>query len=552
MSVATPTITANGQPLPLEWDIVSIHIWNEVNRIPSAELRILDGDFAQGTLAVSDAGLFDLGAPVEIKMRREGQKDPDYLLFKGIVVKQALEATPKGSHLVVCLKDNVIKLHGTRKSCVFNNLDDQTIINQLLNEANIQPGQHDIPHGGVFPQHSCMVQYDSTTWDFILLRAEALGLVVTVDCGIVSLKKPLQDAPMVRALNVGIDTVYDFQIETDALNSFDTVKSAGWDPLAVDTTARQDPGLQDIKLPEKNEFQALKFDSMLAAAVGRGTCELKHMVPEALGELKAWTNSRWIHSRLSKVRGRFSVPGNGEFKLLEHVNVTRAGKQFNSELCLTGIGHRIDVVDWDTELQVGFSPERHCEREDIGNVAAGGLVQAARGLQIGVVQAFENDPQNQLRVKVLLPGIDHQPTGAIWARLASPDAGANRGFFFRPEMGDEVVIGFLHDDPRHPVILGSLFGTKNIAPKALKPPSALNDSKGIITKKETKIIFDDGDQPSITIETLSKNQIIINDTTGSISLKCQNGNQIILDAKGITLDANKLPVTIKGAKVDIA
>ena len=36
------------------------------------------------------------------------------------------------------------------------------------------------------------------------------------------------------------------------------------------------------------------------------------------------------------------------------------------------------------------------------------------------------------------------------------DAGENRGSFWRPEIGDEVVLGFLNSDPRDAIILGML------------------------------------------------------------------------------------------------
>ena len=35
----------------------------------------------------------------------------------------------------------------------------------------------------------------------------------------------------------------------------------------------------------------------------------------------------------------------------------------------------------------------------------------------------------------------------VWARVATLDAGNDRGTFFRPEVDDEVVLGFFHDDP---------------------------------------------------------------------------------------------------------
>ena len=55
---------------------------------------------------------------------------------------------------------------------------------------------------------------------------------------------------------------------------------------------------------------------------------------------------------------------------------------------------------------------------------------------------FKDDPDKEFRVEVKIPAVTPRD-GTLWARLCSPDAGKGRGFFFRPEVGDEVVVGFL-------------------------------------------------------------------------------------------------------------
>jgi len=50
----------------------------------------------------------------------------------------------------------------------------------------------------------------------------------------------------------------------------------------------------------------------------------------------------------------------------------------------------------------------------------------------------------------------------IWARISTLDAGKQRGTFFRPEIGDEVIVGFLNDDPRYPVVLGMVNSSANL------------------------------------------------------------------------------------------
>ncbi|TEB40308.1 Rhs element Vgr protein, partial [Flavobacterium circumlabens] len=85
----------------------------------------------------------------------------------------------------------------------------------------------------------------------------------------------------------------------------------------------------------------------------------------------------------------------------------------------------------------------------------------------------------------------------IWCRVASPDAGENRGFFFRPEIEDEVIIGFINEDPNNAIVLGMLHSSGKPAPITA---ADANHQKGIVTRSEMKVVFDD-EKKSIGIET---------------------------------------------------
>ena len=76
----------------------------------------------------------------------------------------------------------------------------------------------------------------------------------------------------------------------------------------------------------------------------------------------------------------------------------------------------------------------------------------------------------------------------IWARVASLDAGKERGFFFRPEIGDEVVVGFLDEDPRHAVILGMM--SSSALPAPMKG-SDDNHEKGYVSRSGMRLTFND-------------------------------------------------------------
>ncbi|CAN5421310.1 type VI secretion system spike protein VgrG1b [soil metagenome] len=72
---------------------------------------------------------------------------------------------------------------------------------------------------------------------------------------------------------------------------------------------------------------------------------------------------------------------------------------------------------------------------------------------------------------------------SCWVRVATPWAGAARGWVSVPRMGDEVVVDFLEGDPDCPLITGSVYNG------AQKPPWALPANKtqsGILTRSSLK------------------------------------------------------------------
>jgi uncharacterized protein involved in type VI secretion and phage assembly len=169
------------------------------------------------------------------------------------------------------------------------------------------------------------------------------------------------------------------------------------------------------------------------------------------------------------------------------------------------------------------------------------------------VDKFEQDPDKQFRVKVRIPSIETD--GVVWARLASVESGNKRGIFFRPEPGDEVILGFINDDPRQAIILGAVHSEKNALPPDFKVTQE-NYKKGMVTKEGLKIIFDDKTK-SIEIRTAKGNIIKLSEQDKGIELVDENGNTMTMNDQGVQIKSSKdieiegKNITIKGSKVDV-
>lgn len=105
------------------------------------------------------------------------------------------------------------------------------------------------------------------------------------------------------------------------------------------------------------------------------------------------------------------------------------------------------------------------------------------------------DPMMLGRVQVQLPFIDSLDLSP-WARIAMPMAGIMHGFYFIPNLNDEVLVVFEHGDVNAPYIIGSLWNA--MAPPPLQSP--VPQIRAIRTLAGNQIVFTEV-PPSVTIQT---------------------------------------------------
>ncbi|MEJ0103890.1 MAG: phage baseplate assembly protein V [Bacteroidota bacterium] len=204
---------------------------------------------------------------------------------------------------------------------------------------------------------------------------------------------------------------------------------------------------------------------------------------------------------------------------------------------MSGVVHTISEGNWLTEVSLGLSPSWFTEEADIMSPPAAGLLPGARGLFNGTVKKMCGDPDTQYRILVNVPLFDTNGQG-IWARLSNFYSTNGKGVFFLPEVGDEVILGFLNEDPRYPVILGSLYSGPNQKPFEGLEPKENNPLKAIVSKSGIYIQFDDADK-ILTLTTPGKNSIVFSDKDKKISINDVNGNNILMSDAGIEMKSPK-------------
>jgi uncharacterized protein involved in type VI secretion and phage assembly len=160
------------------------------------------------------------------------------------------------------------------------------------------------------------------------------------------------------------------------------------------------------------------------------------------------------------------------------------------------------------------------------------------------------DPNNMNRVQVRVWNVDgiNDQSGPVWARVAVPFAGNNRGAFFIPDVGDEVLVMFLSGDPRFPIIVGSMWNGHDSAPDSFGGSGSSVDRWTITGKAGTKIaIIEDSSGPTIELTTPGGLTGKMTDSDGSIEFSDANQTSIRIDSSGVTINAPTAQVQVTAA-----
>jgi uncharacterized protein involved in type VI secretion and phage assembly len=213
---------------------------------------------------------------------------------------------------------------------------------------------------------------------------------------------------------------------------------------------------------------------------------------------------------------------------------------------VTSATHVFNAYGYETHFSVsGRQPNtiNHLLASRNGHTSGSSRIQ---GVVVGIVTDNNDVDKKVGRVKVKYPWLAGDNKGEIashWARLSSPLGGRdNKGFFFIPEVDDEVLLAFEHGNPNRPYIVGVLWSTKNKPPEHDKAwvQEGRTLRRMIRTQTGHKIVIDDSsDSPQILIQDKTeKNLILIDTKNNNIEVKVQNdfiveaGRDIKMTAKG--------------------
>ena len=513
--LVTFEIEINGEPLPVSVPVLSIEVTREINRIPTACIYLDDGDASKGEWPVSSADYFVPGNEIIIYAGYHSENEE---IFTGIVTAQALRARFRRVELQIMCKDKAIAMTTTKKSRHFEDVTDGDAITTILDEYGIVA---DIAATEL--THPDLILYDGTDWDFMIMRMEANGLVCSMDgIGLHAIVPDVSIDP-IATVEFG-NNIIEFDADIDARRECGSVIAKTW--------SQGDQDIAEAVAAEPAWTTVGNLDpAAIADSVGAAEKVLRHGGVLGTEELQAWSDATLLRSRMSMMRGRVRVQGFASMVPGSVIDIVGMGDRFNGKAWVGAVRHEIAHGNWLIDIEFGMPDQWHAERFANDATSAQTLLQCVPGLHTGIVTSLE-DPDGEARIRVKIPSVDLDGNG-IWARVATLDAGDGRGTFFLPELEDEVIVGFLNDDPRHPVILGMVHSS------AKPPPEEASDDnhiKAYYSRSGMRLLFDD-ESTTMTLDTPGGHSIVMDDDAGEIILTDSNSNAIKMSSSGIEIES---------------
>jgi len=505
-----PTI---GAPATCQLSIGGSQIQNLISRV---ELRqsiddhhILIVTIRQVAEAADDSSRLEpsdfsgyLGNSISITMPLsiEGQpSETQKLEFTGTVTELHFDNSVDATDMIhIIAASPTISMDGAKNVKFFKDQKDSDIVRSIVGDNQITAGSID----ATSETSDFCVQYHETDMRFVRRLATRNGMFAYYDGKKFYVKKAESSAALdatwpenlgAFAMSLGTGQIehrsvtYNYeQKKTLSKDSKSITSSTSLSPLARKS---QEASSKIFKGSGFRDYAMIKDTKTLDGLLGRERSR-------SIGNMMAGTGKSILPQMTVgmcvQVNGLGSL--NGKYFILKVTHqLDDSGSYFNEFKCIP--------------VEAAF-PEYDSSRPKVTQ------------LQSAVVTDNEDEEMKLGRVKVKFPWTENDET--TWARLVHTHAGENRGFYWLPEVGDEVLVGYEHGNPDHPIVLGSLYNKtdKPVAPEDIVD----NNTKSIVTK--------------------AGNEITINDKAGEETIQISNKdgqNQIVL-----TLDGPKIDITSDG------
>ena len=534
--VALSDIQVDGAPLApdLMHQVREIKVASYL-RLPDVCTVTASLDSGSGESSPIDRQPFNIGSKLEIKLgSRESRTTTT--LFKGDIVTIEPHFGAGGVEVVVRAFDPLHKMLRSRKSRTFQNQTTSDIVNKVLSDLGLSASCESSGS-----PHDFMQQNNETDWDFVWRLADRVGFELVTENGQIKFRKPAGDASVSLSWP---DDVHSFSPRLTAIQQVEQVTLSAFDPKSKQAISSQASSAQT--LAEIGVARSQVVGAFPGAKVHVATEPVKNA-----DEGKALAQALLDKLANGYVAAEGVTAGNPQIRAGAKIQVTGLGEKFSGTYRVATATH---VLRGGGTYETHFANSAaHTLLGAIGAERGSGQPDLAGQLAVGLV-TNNNDPDGMGRVRVSYPALGKSEDGADiegwWAHVLVPSAGDSRGLLMLPQVGDEVVVGFEHDDITRPYVLGSVFNGKAKPGSDLMQSqdgslAVLSDQKILLQSKSDQIIKSQG---KLTVE-IGDNveekykKDWTNETTGQATLKATQPFEI--DGQNVTIKG-QAQISIEG------
>ena len=478
-----------------------------------------------------DSDQLAVGTEVEISAQEE-EGSSATTLMSGEITAVEPEFTQGMPILQVRGFDRAHRLHRGRRRRAFVQVTDGDIARTIASEAGLQA---DV--GSASQTYDYVYQTNVTNWEFLQERARRIGFGCHVEGQTLHFKEPEASGDSV-----------DLEFGTDLLKFFPRLSSnaqarevivRGWDPMtkqeiigrATDGQAQPDIGA--------NERAGSAAESAFSPSPDASMVIVDQPI-HSQDEADAMAQATADEMSGDYVKADGEARGKPQLRAGSRVNITRVGERFGGRYVVTRAVHT--YIREETYLtRFSITGRRPASVGALLSGNRGRHHSRQPGVVVGVV-SDNNDPDGMGRVRVAFPWMADDAV-SHWARMATPMAGPERGFYYLPEVNDEVLVAFEHDDINHPYVIGALWNGRDSPPTG---DGQVIGSNGKVNQRIIKsrsghvIILDDtdGSEKTIIRDKTGQNEIVIDSAQNSMSFKVDG--DFTVEARGkITLKSTQ-------------
>ena len=543
-NVALYAVLVDGQELDEEISgrIREVRILSYLRLPDMCTLSIVYQKGKEGEDQPIDSNPFDIGKSLEVKLGARDQLTTTSL-FKGEIVSLELNFGAGGVELMVRGFDRSHILIRARNVRTFQNQTTSDIVSKVVSEAGFS-AQCD----STSDVHEFMQQDNETDWDFIWRLAERVGYEFVVQDKVAHFRKPTADSPVALQWP---QTLRSFSPRVTATQQANQVTLAAHDPKTKSVI--------DVTASSPNQVARIGVERSTVAGAFDGADV--HIATEPVKSQSEGTAV--AQALLDKLANAYIAAegvsdGNPGIRAGTSVQVTGLGEKYSGLYRVASATH---ILRGGATYETHFANSpAHTLLGSVGGDRASGSARPAFGAQLVLGVVTNNaDPDNMGRVRVKYPALGPDAEGA-WARIASVSAGNARGLMMLPVVGEEVLVGFEHDDTTRPYVLGSLFNGTDVPGSDLTQ----NQDGSFAVLSDQKIVATAKDAMNLTTKqslTVSADQNIsetaqqgytIESQQGDISIKSDMGNITIEGTQSVTIKCGGSSIQIGPSGVTVS